>query len=216
MISWKDSRPTGQIYKYVDLGHAESVAKGALRIGTFQSYVDLEERHDAEEGIIRYDPGSVTFGDVHENQLEREAFASFGLHIETAHIDWRVPMIKRIPPVYCLCFSSDSDNALLQSAKPQAIFMIDKIADFLDAITSEYRLGVGYAADVEYKSRRVTTPAEALRVPDPFTKNPSRADGYPFHKEKEFRFIWPSGNQNIAPFIGTPNARVAAFLTRIN
>lgn len=219
-VRWlgRPPKPRGKIYKYVDTEHAEFLERGSLRIGTLRSYSALENRSDPLEGTLLLRMNSIYIGSIHENNRERAALKRIGLNVDNVehNVFDGIYVSREVEPLFCLCFSLYKNNAFLQSHREQAIFEINNITGLLDAINADYRLGVGYAGNVNYTFDELDYLENIERPAHPFEKRAVRDDGYEFYKEREFRYIYrPNEDRSVEPFNGHESPSIAQFLKRI-
>jgi hypothetical protein len=211
-------------YKYVDIEHAENLARGILKIGSFSSFSKLEgHRVDSLEGTVER---NIEYMNINSDDNNREKFnilmqlgftdsSIFGKKIENMTIS-NFSSISRIADQYCFCMSSKKENEYLCSEKPQAIFEITGVHCLAAEIAKHGTLFTGRwsARRVSYFDRRKNIAnLEDMKnfYPDPFIKDCS------FSAENEKRIIWEpsSSSEYLDAFLTNENPQIGQLLRRV-
>lgn len=203
-ISWLAQRGSLFAWKLVDTVHADAVAAGSLRIGTFASYAELEgSRGDQFDGAIDVAARSLHFGvPEHERAMDRLGFRA-GMILGSR-------FVYRPPQCYVFCMSEVGCTHVPEPPKPRTMFEVADLvglANLLVATNPEHLAGPWGIDRVRYK--RIHYDAlEAFPDPDPFVKDTE------YSVEQEIRVLFvPREGQGREGFTTLRNEAVAPFLT---
>jgi len=168
------------VFKFVDLGVADIVGRGAIRVGTLRGYGQLEgERRDNGEFAVRIDVDELQIGPDNPSP-----FDYFGVGLGEQKIYMRAGNLIEVGPNFpCFCTSS----ALSAAPKsPHAAFQIDNFPGMIDAITKlNPVLGRRFCiGDMAYLPRRGRLDELERPRPSPYIKEMS------FAWEQEVRACW--------------------------
>lgn len=217
-LHWHDIRLDQPVYKYVDLDHADSVARGSVKIGTLWGYRELEgKRKDTGENTI---PIEFLESDVLDlrNPQHRVLLRAMGLEIPDDFEDFTIVTNGAAINIvgqdfFTSCFSKAPDNICLLEERRQAIFEIADLKSWVRRVCHLYPvLGPARAAEVRYQDRANVNLVGGRMQPSPFIKPHQYID------EQEVRVIW-FVNENTPmgrlPFLNpSPPDEVIANLTQ--
>lgn len=200
-------------FKYVDLEHADAVARGSLRIGTFESYSRLEtSRRDNAEGTDTRHVPSYRVADSRKSDDGVERLKELGIIVENSRDliieDYTSTYV--CPPVYCLCLSN-SKNDYLSQEKPQAIFLVKSVIILSQLLRENNKEVLGYprVSKVEYRPLTLDWMDDRPFKASPFVKDLA------FKSEDECRICWESRNSSVNEFITFEDKKIADLFERI-
>lgn len=198
-------------YKYVDLEHADAVARGSLKIGTLAGYAELEgPRADEADGAL-----SRTFGDWTCSEEDAQIIDKVGalpFSVAPGASIKGIEFIEQTPPVFCFCASRKRNDRVMMAEKKQAVFEISDFMRFCIEIFKgsprKFRsLEINF---VEYRSRRVSAHLDLSSRANPFIKDSS------YSNENEIRAVLePKPLAEVETFITNPSWFVQRFISRV-
>lgn len=207
-------------WKFVPKKYADDFEKGVLRIGTVQSYAQIEgSRQDKFDSAISYHEGVTTINNGHVNNpnnikhLQMLGFlpADFQANRFRSAFFYNNTYIVRAPDRYAFCMSRVWTN-FSDSQDEHAIFEISDIHGMAHAIVFDSRNNLVdfITRRVRYQGVNVSLGTLEVIEPDYFTKDVI------FSHEREIRIIFES-NENLKESViyTAPSNHIAQYLRRI-
>ncbi|MEE2850057.1 MAG: hypothetical protein VX561_09330 [Pseudomonadota bacterium] len=196
------------LFKIVDDEAADLVANGSVKLGTAESYADLEDpvRRDALDSKVEYHASFVQttgMGDAHDAAAKR-AGVGVGPGVSASVINCSA--VPAVAPRYVYCVT----RAYAHQVRPgQVVFEVMDIEGLAKALQSlDDRLGPYRIDWVDYAPRHIDAYDQNARA-DPFIKQPR------FKPECEARITFDAiGNLDAAGFI-VGDQQLARFFRRV-
>jgi len=206
-------------WKMVDAEHADSVASGVLRIGTLNSYKELENgRADPGEGRLLLKSGTLKFTGADDPPTVRMA-ARVGIkhppQFEGNVTVVNATVIDLLAPSWAFCMAEEGCDFDWTPKKPKAIFEIADPHELVKAIVTCLQPSLrdySQPGRVEYLPTLVDVETNFDRFVSPFVKAPD------FAVEREIRVMFNPRDEleaSLKPIFTPPLPEIASLLRRV-
>jgi len=196
-----------QAWKMVDACHADSVARGILRIGTLENYRSLENgRADDREGVVTINSGVLMHGfPEDEDAMTRSGLGRAMLIVNSRRED-------RQRPTYAFCMAEVGCRFDWTPTVRKTIFRVKAVRALARLIAEKYsdRIEASLVGRVRYGRTSFQALEPEYETSSPFLKD------LRFAPEREIRIIWKPRSEQPEPFCTDPDSRIAELLSLVS
>jgi hypothetical protein len=194
-------------WKIIEERFAPAALHGKFRIGTFQSFHDLEnQRGDKYDRAVSYHIDRLLYNNYYEarelNKLGARGNIMMMDCVENIHS----------PPLWIFCLTVVGNGYNPQKYRPKSILEISDLELFAETVTKSYSEIIE-----NYKLQKVVYDERFFNIKDPFKGMPNPfVKRRQFNIEKEIRIIFfPRDGFEVSPFIIEENSNISALVSGV-